>query len=144
LTAELASLGGEIITNRTVASLDELRGARTILCDVTPRQLLGLAGARCLHGIVRRLALSIRTVFKLDWALSEAIPWSAARAERRGRCTSAGRSTRWLSEALVWEGRASGGLRAGDAADRLRCQPGAGGPARGVGTAMCRTVPGST
>ena len=43
LASYLRSLGGEIVTGAPVESLEELSGTRTILCDVTPRQLLGLA-----------------------------------------------------------------------------------------------------
>jgi phytoene dehydrogenase-like protein len=110
LTAELESLGGEIITNRTVASLDELRGARTILCDVTPRQLLGLAGG-VLPARYRQALSRYRYgpgVFKLDWALSEAIPWSAGACRKAGTVHVGGTLDEVASaEALVWEGRTS-------------------------------------
>ena len=46
LAAHLRSLGGEIETGRWVESLDELEGFGTTLLDVTPRQLLRLAGSR--------------------------------------------------------------------------------------------------
>jgi phytoene dehydrogenase-like protein len=46
LLAELAALGGEVETGRWVQSLDELPPARAVLLDVTPRQLLALAGRR--------------------------------------------------------------------------------------------------
>jgi phytoene dehydrogenase-like protein len=110
LASELVSLGGEIITNRTVASLEELRGARTILCDVTPRQLLGLAGA-ALPARYRQALLRYRYgpgVFKLDWALSEAIPWSAEACRKAGTVHVGGTFDEVASaEALVWEGRSS-------------------------------------
>src|SRR4051794_8751325 len=76
LAAYLRSLGGEIVTGQPVESLDELEG-RTILCDVTPRQFLQLAGGR-LEGRYRRSLEAFRYgpgVFKLDWALSGPIPW---------------------------------------------------------------------
>ena len=76
LGSYLRSLGGEIVTGQPVESLDEL-DARTILCDVTPRQFLELAGGR-LEGRYRRSLEGYRYgpgVFKLDWALSGPIPW---------------------------------------------------------------------
>src|SRR3954466_9173565 len=76
LASYLRSLGGEIVTEQPVESLDELEG-RTILCDVTPRQFLQLAGGR-LEGRYRRSLEAFRYgpgVFKLDWALSGPIPW---------------------------------------------------------------------
>src|SRR5215218_8964654 len=46
LGSHLRSLGGEIETGRWVESLDELEGFGVTLLDVTPRQLLRLAGSR--------------------------------------------------------------------------------------------------
>ena len=46
LLAELMSLGGELETGRWVGSLDDLPPARVVLLDVTPRQLIALAGDR--------------------------------------------------------------------------------------------------
>ncbi len=42
----LQSLGGDIVCGWTVASLDELPPSKAVLLDVTPRQLLALAGDR--------------------------------------------------------------------------------------------------
>ena len=36
--------GGEIVTDRTITSVDELEGADAVLLDLTPRQVLGLRG----------------------------------------------------------------------------------------------------
>ena len=44
LVAELTSLGAHIETGRLVKGLDELPPARAVVLDVTPRQLLDLAG----------------------------------------------------------------------------------------------------
>jgi phytoene dehydrogenase-like protein len=78
LGSHLQSLGGEIVTGSPVESLDELAGVETVLCDVTPRQFLKLAGDR-LDGSYRRALERFRYgpgVFKLDWALSAPIPWA--------------------------------------------------------------------
>ena len=62
LAAYLRSLGGEIVTGRRIASIDDLPSARAILCDVTPRQLLRLAGHRLPPNYRRRLeALPLRS-----------------------------------------------------------------------------------
>jgi phytoene dehydrogenase-like protein len=85
LASYLRSLGGEIATGQAVASLQEL-DAETILCDVTPRQFLELAGER-LDGRYRRALSRFRYgpgVFKVDWALSEPIPWAAAECADAG------------------------------------------------------------
>jgi phytoene dehydrogenase-like protein len=85
LASYLRSLGGEIETGAPVASLDEL-SAQTVLCDVTPRQFLRLAGDR-LPARYRRALERFRYgpgVFKLDWALSEPIPWAAPACAQAG------------------------------------------------------------
>jgi phytoene dehydrogenase-like protein len=84
LGAHLQSLGGEIRTGSPVESLDSLPPARVVVCDVTPRQLLALAGDR-LRGRYRRGLERYRygpAAFKLDFALSGPIPWKAAGCAR--------------------------------------------------------------
>ena len=86
LAAYLADLGGEIVTGHEVKSLSELPPARAILLDVTPRQLLQIAGEE-LPPKYRRQLQKYRYgpgVFKLDWALSEPIPWRAEACRRAG------------------------------------------------------------
>src|SRR5690606_7169851 len=46
MAAYLRTLGGEIVVDSPVRSLAELPAARAVLLDVTPRQLLQLAGER--------------------------------------------------------------------------------------------------
>jgi phytoene dehydrogenase-like protein len=87
LVAELRSLGGTVETGRRVESLDELpAGADPVLLDVTPRQLLRIAGGRLPDSYRRRLSRYRYGpgVFKLDWALDEPIPWTAPEARRAG------------------------------------------------------------
>jgi phytoene dehydrogenase-like protein len=79
LVAELAAAGGEIVTDHRVAAVADLPPARTVLFDVTPRQLLAIAGER-LSPRTRRRAVGYRYgagVVKLDWALDGPIPWTA-------------------------------------------------------------------
>ena len=86
LASHLRSLGGVIQTGRWVESLDEIAGAAATLLDVTPRQLLRLAGGRLPDRYARRLGRYRYGpgVFKLDWALDGPIPWHAAEASRAG------------------------------------------------------------
>jgi phytoene dehydrogenase-like protein len=86
LASQLRSLGGRIETGRWIESLDELAGAEATLVDVTPRQLLRLAGGRLPDGYARRLERYRYGpgVFKLDWALDGPIPWSAPEVARAG------------------------------------------------------------
>jgi phytoene dehydrogenase-like protein len=86
LASYFRSLGGEIVTGQRVLSVDELPPARAVLLDVTPRQMLALAGHR-LPGRYRRALGRYRYgpgVFKLDWALAGPIPWRAEACRRAG------------------------------------------------------------
>jgi len=86
LAAELEAQGGRIETGRTVRSLDDLPPHRVALFDVTPRQLLAIAGAR-LSPSYRRALARYRYgpgVFKVDWALDGPVPWQAPACGRAG------------------------------------------------------------
>lgn len=86
MLAYLADLGGEVVTDAPIASLDELPPARAILCDVTPRQLIAVAGRHLPETYQQRLARYRYGpgVFKIDYALDGPIPWRAATCERAG------------------------------------------------------------
>ena len=86
LAAHLRSLGGEIETGRWVESLDEVAGFGATLLDVTPRQLVRLAGPRLPARYARRLGRYRYGpgVFKLDWALDGADPLDRAGGARAG------------------------------------------------------------
>ncbi|MFT4031964.1 MAG: NAD(P)/FAD-dependent oxidoreductase [Siphonobacter sp.] len=78
LTAYFKSLGGQIETNFCVRSLEQLPASRAVLFDLTPRQLLPIAGHR-FSSIYRWQLNRYRYgmgVFKIDWALDEPIPFS--------------------------------------------------------------------
>lgn len=71
------SLGGELILDREVKTLADLPPARAYVFDVTPKQLLAIAGP-ALPALYRRRLARYRYgpgVFKMDWALREPIPW---------------------------------------------------------------------
>jgi phytoene dehydrogenase-like protein len=80
----LRTLGGEVVTGTPVASIDELPPTRAILLDVTPRQVLRLAGHRLPAGYRRQLTRYRygAGVFKVDWALDGPIPWKATACQR--------------------------------------------------------------
>jgi phytoene dehydrogenase-like protein len=84
LVSHLRELGGELETGRRVASLDELPPARAVLLDLTPRQILSLAGDRLPSRYRRRLERYRYGpgVFKLDLALDGPVPWRAAECGR--------------------------------------------------------------
>src|SRR5487761_122748 len=82
----LRSLGGDIFTDQRVSKLAELPPARAILCDVTPRQFLDLAGGS-ISDRARRSLERYRYgpgVFKVDWALDGPVPWHAPECARAG------------------------------------------------------------
>jgi phytoene dehydrogenase-like protein len=108
LTACLTSLGGRILTGRRVRSIAELGSARAILCDVTPRQLLEIAGSslpRGYRGQLERFRYG-PGVFKVDWALDAPIPWLAADCRRAGTVHLGGTLPELVAaEAAVAEGQ---------------------------------------
>jgi phytoene dehydrogenase-like protein len=86
MAKRLAELGGTIETGRTVRTLDDLPDARAVLFDVTPRQLLRICGDTLPEPSRRRLA-AFRYgpgVFKVDYALSEPVPWTHPEGRRAG------------------------------------------------------------
>jgi phytoene dehydrogenase-like protein len=79
LVAELEAAGGEVVTGHRVDAVADLPPARVVLFDVTPRQLIAIAGDR-LSSRTRRHAERFRYgsgVFKVDWALDGPVPWAA-------------------------------------------------------------------
>lgn len=82
----LESLGGKIVTNARINLLREFAGTPTILCDLTPRQFLEVAGDQ-VSGHERRTLQNYRYgpgTFKVDWALNGPIPWNAAQCAKAG------------------------------------------------------------
>jgi phytoene dehydrogenase-like protein len=79
LIAHLSQLGGTLQTSSRVNRLDSLGQFSAALCDVTPRQLLQLAGERFTPEYNRLLGRYRYGpgVFKVDYALSQPIPWKA-------------------------------------------------------------------
>ncbi|HWC10963.1 MAG TPA: NAD(P)/FAD-dependent oxidoreductase [Acidimicrobiales bacterium] len=79
LVAHLSSLGGEVVTGHRVVSLDDLPPAGAVLFDVTPRQLMAVAGDRLAAPVRRRLARYRYgpASFKVDYALDGPVPWKA-------------------------------------------------------------------
>jgi phytoene dehydrogenase-like protein len=79
-------LGGEIILNHRVKDIGELPKASVYLFDITPRQLLEIQGTRFSHSYRQRLSRFKygAGVFKIDWALSDPIPFRSAVCRRAG------------------------------------------------------------
>jgi len=86
LAAYFISLGGKIETGFEVRSLSQLPSSRCLLLDLTPRQLLRIGGHRW-SSLYRWQLERYRYgmgVFKIDWALAEQIPFSAAGCRQSG------------------------------------------------------------
>jgi phytoene dehydrogenase-like protein len=109
LVSYFRSLDGEIAAGSPVRSLEDLPEARATIYDVTPRQLLSIAGPK-LSGMYRRQLERYRygpAVFKLDYALSGPIPWTADECRLAGTVHLGGTFEEVAaSEAAVWRGEA--------------------------------------
>jgi phytoene dehydrogenase-like protein len=76
---DLLAHGGEIVTATEVRRLSDLPPARVVLLDLTPKALLRLAGDELPAGYARRLRAFRygNAVAKVDFALSDPVPWQA-------------------------------------------------------------------
>jgi phytoene dehydrogenase-like protein len=100
LVAHLESLGGRVRTGapveRALVRRGRVAGARlaggervsgdVMVCDLTPAGLLRVAGHALPEAYAERLAAFRHGpgTLKVDWALAEAIPWTAPEARRAG------------------------------------------------------------
>lgn len=86
MAARLAELGGTIETNRAVRTLADMPPSQAVLFDVTPRQLLDICGDALPSRYRRRLGRFRYGpgVFKVDYALSEPVPWTNGDCRRAG------------------------------------------------------------
>lgn len=145
LLARFVQDGGELVTGHHVRTMSDLPQARAYLFDLTPRQLLAIAGDRLPARYRARLS-KFRYgagVFKVDWALRGPVPW------RDPRCARAG--TVHISGTVDDVSRAERAVHAGAIADRpfiLFVQPTLFDPTRApagqhVGWAYCHVPHGS-
>jgi phytoene dehydrogenase-like protein len=84
MVAMLTELGGRVVCEERIETLAQLPTADATLLDVTPRQLLAIAGDK-VPARYRRSLTRFRYgpgVFKLDWALDGPIPWTNANCAR--------------------------------------------------------------
>jgi phytoene dehydrogenase-like protein len=86
LVSYLKSIGGEVLDNCRVDSLADLPPARAYFFDTSPRAMANICSDK-LPASFRRKLERYRYgpgVFKLDWALSQPIPWRAPECSRAG------------------------------------------------------------
>ncbi len=110
LCSYLRALGGEIECNARVDNIDEFASATAVLCDVTPRELLRIAG----HRFTPRYRHCLERyrygpgVFKVDWALGAPIPWKEACCARAATVHVGGSMEEIAaSERAAWSGEHS-------------------------------------
>lgn len=108
LVSYLQSLGGRIVTGTTVTSLADVPAGGATLFDVTPRQLLTIAGDE-FPKYYRRQLSAYRYgsgVFKVDYALDGPVPWKASECSHAGTVHLGGTMQEIaVSEREVWQGK---------------------------------------
>ncbi|SEL81834.1 phytoene desaturase family protein [Parapedobacter koreensis] len=108
LASYFQALGGRIATNLYVTSLSQLPSAKTILFDITPRQLLQIAGHK-FSSLYRWQLNRYRYgagVFKVDWALDSPIPFTAPECREAGTVHLGGTYGEIAyGEQAIWDGK---------------------------------------
>jgi phytoene dehydrogenase-like protein len=101
------SIGGTITVNTTVRSIAELPAAKAILLDVSPRQLVQIAGSVLPSSYCAKLLRFQHgpASFKIDLALSGPIPWQAEACRQAGTVHVGGTFEEIAqAEKSVWNG----------------------------------------
>lgn len=110
LTAHFKSLGGVVELGHEVKSLRELPKSEMVFLDLGPKQLIELGDGR-LPSFYKKQLERFRYgpgVFKVDWALSEPIPWQNEHCRRAGTVHVGGTLQEMVqSEKDMWNGRHS-------------------------------------
>lgn len=86
LVADIEAHGGRVRTNARVTDVRDLAHARAVLLDLAPKGVLDIAG-RLLPQQYRRALENVRyglTAAKVDFLVSEAIPWRETELGRAG------------------------------------------------------------
>lgn len=86
MITRLEELGGTVRTGCAVRHMTDLPPSRVVLFDLTPAQVVEIAGDRLTASYRGRLGRFRPAfgVFKVDWALSGPIPWTAPDGPRAG------------------------------------------------------------
>jgi phytoene dehydrogenase-like protein len=108
LASYFTSLGGKIETDFYVKSLDQLPSAHAVLFDITPKQLLKIAGHK-FSSLYRWQLERYRYgmgVFKVDWALDAPIPFKNERVKQAGTVHIGNTFEEIASgEQQIWQGK---------------------------------------
>jgi phytoene dehydrogenase-like protein len=107
LASYFTSIGGKIETNTYITSFDQLPSAKAVLFDVTPKQLLQIAGHKfssLYKWQLERYRYGMG-VFKVDWALDDAVPFKAEGARKAGTVHIGGTLKEIATgEQQIWDG----------------------------------------
>jgi phytoene dehydrogenase-like protein len=110
LGSYFTSIGGVIETGMYIQSLQQLPSAHAVLFDITPKQLLGIAG----HKFSSLYAWQLQRyrygmgVFKMDWALSGPVPWRSKELTHAGTVHLGNTYDEIAaSERMAWKGKHS-------------------------------------
>ena len=108
LSSYFLSIGGKIEIGVNVRSMAELPSSCVVLFDLTPRQILQIAGERfstIYKWQLQRYRYGMG-VFKIDWALNDRIPFAASECHSAGT-VHLGNTLEEISgtEELIWKGR---------------------------------------
>jgi phytoene dehydrogenase-like protein len=103
----LEEQGGEVVTGHEVTDLREFEGVPAVLLDTTPGAFVRMAGDRIPQGYRRWVSRYKHGpgVFKIDWVLSEPVPWTNPEVRRAGTIHLAGT----LEETLAGEAAPAAG-----------------------------------
>jgi phytoene dehydrogenase-like protein len=107
MVTALEEQGGEVVTGYEVTDLREFEGVPAVLLDTSPRAFVAMAGDRLNAGYRRWVARYKHGpgVFKIDWILSEPVPWTNPEVRRAGTIHVAGT----LEETLAGEAAPAAG-----------------------------------
>lgn len=92
MVTALEEQGGEVVSGHDVTDLREFEGVPAVLLDTSPRAFVAMAGDG-VHEGYRRWVSRYRHgpgVFKMDWLLSEPVPWANPEVRRAGTIHVAG------------------------------------------------------
>src|SRR3954467_6488939 len=120
MVTALEEQGGEVVTGHHVTDLREFDGVPAVLLDTTPEAFVAMAGDRVNEGYKRWVSRYEHGagVFKIDWILSEPVPWTNPDVRRAGTVHVAGN----LDETIAGE-RAPNEGRIADRPYVLAVQP---------------------
>lgn len=108
LAGYFQTIGGTIETGTYIQSMQQLPSAHAVLLDVTPKQLLQIAGHRfsSLYQWQLKRYRYGAGIFKIDWALDAPIPFTAAACRQAGTL-HLGNTLEEIaySEKIIWQGK---------------------------------------